>query len=236
MTWIWILGYLFAALLIWIGFSRQVGRVKASTKQLFVVFGFLVLLLMIGLSLEKQFQWWARFPKDIIGAVGILVVVDRLFRVTVIRWRSGALVLNLGKMQGIEMIINIALGVLLGYYIVKNMVGLIEAHPWTFADISYDVFGLSIAVAVIIQGVSGRALFERGVFHGTGLIAWEKINRYGWEKESGTSANLVLFKQTPSLFSSSVNLSVRAEQMKEIEDILHQHGIERVGEAPEPKQ
>jgi hypothetical protein len=236
MTLIWILGYLFAALLIWIGFSKQAARVKASTKQLFLVFGFLVLLLMIGLSLDKQFQWWGRFPKDVIGVVGILVIVDRLFRVTVIRWRSGALVLNLGKMQGIEMIINIALGALLGYYVVKDIVAMMETPPWTFAGISYDVFGLSIAIAVVIQGVSGRALFERGVFHGTGLIAWEKINRYGWEKESSTAANLVLYKQTPSLFSSSVNLSVRAEQMKEVEDILHQHGIERVGEAPKPKQ
>lgn len=232
MAWTWILGFLFAGIMIWIGFSRQVSSMRPSTRQLFALVGFLVLLMMIALSLDRAFEWWAKFPKEVVGVIGILIVVDRLVRITMTRWKAGAVTLDLGRVPGLEMLINIFTAVALGWYVLKNLMEIVKLSDWKFADISYEVFGLSIAIAVLIQGVSKRGLFERGVFHGTGLLPWEKIGSFGWEKESTTSATLVLYKRTKTPLFGSANLSVRSEHMKPIEDILEQHNITRRGDAP----
>jgi hypothetical protein len=87
---------------------------------------------------------------------------------------------------------------------------------------------------VLIQGVSKRRFLEGGVFLGTNFLAWGKIESFGWEKESGTAATLVLYKQTTIPFFTSANISVRLEHMKQIEDVLEQHNIARKNEAPKP--
>jgi hypothetical protein len=116
--------------------------------------------------------------------------------------------------------------------VMKDIADIIQAPGWKLENISYQIFGLSIALAVLIQGVSKRRLLEGGVFLGTSFLVWSKIESFAWEKASGTATTLVLNKRTKIPFLTSANISVRLEQMKQIEDILQQHNITRQSEGP----
>jgi len=230
----WVLGFVFACVLIWIGLSKRIGTMRPSSRQIIAAAGFLLLLVMIAFSLDKAFGWWAKFPKVIVGILGVLVVLDRFVRIALFPGRGGSIVLDLGRIGGAEVIVNIIVALALAWYVMKDMADVIQAPGWRLENISYQIFGLSIALAVLIQGVSKRRLLEGGVFLGTSFLAWGKIESFGWEKESGTAATLVLYKQTTIPFFTSANISVRLEQMKQIENILEQHNIARKGEAPKP--
>jgi hypothetical protein len=227
---VWALGFVFAGALIWIGLSKRVGTMRPSTRQIVAAAGFLLLLAMIALSLDKAFGWWAKFPKGIVGIVGVLIVLDRFIRIAVLPGRGGITILDLGRIGGAEIIVNIVVALALAWYVMKNIGDTIQTSGWKLEDISYQVFGLSIALSVLIQGVSKRRLLEGGAFLGTSFLAWSKIESFGWEKESGTTATLVLHKRTKIPFFTSSNITVRLELMKEIEEILGQHNISRQSE------
>jgi hypothetical protein len=117
----------------------------------------------------------------------------------------------------------------------KDIGEIIQVPGWKLENISYQIFGLSIALAVLVQGVTKRRLLEGGVFLGTSFLAWGRIESFGWEKESGTAATLVLYKRTRIPFFTSANISVRLGHMKQIEDILEQHHIARKSDGPKPE-
>jgi hypothetical protein len=225
-------GFVLAAVLIWVGLSKRVGTMRPSTRQVIAAAGFLLLLLMIAFSLDKAFGWWEKFPKVIIGALGVLVVLDRFVRIALLPGRGGSVVLDLGRIGGAEVIVNIVVALALAWYVMKDIGDVIQVPGWKLENISYQIFGLSIALAVLIQGVSKRRFLEGGVFLGTTFLAWGKIENFGWEKESGTAATLVLYKRKTIPFFATANISVRLEQMKEVENILEQHNITRKGETP----
>ena len=225
-------GFVLAAVLIWIGLSKRVGTMRPSSRQVIAAAGFLLMLLMIAFSLDKAFGWWAKFPKVIIGALGVLVVLDRFVRVALLPGRGGNIVLDLGRIGGAEIIVNIVVALALAWYVMKDIADVVQLPGWKLEHISFQILGLSIALAVLIQGVSKRRFLEGGVFLGTSFLAWGKIESFGWEKESGTAATLVLHKHTPIPFLATANISVRLEQMKEVENILEQHNINRKSEGP----
>jgi hypothetical protein len=229
---IFVLGFLFAGALIWIGLSRGVGTIRPSSKQVIAAAGFLLLLVMVALSLDKAFGWWEKFPKVIVGVMGILIMIDRFVRIAFFPSRGGNIVLDLGRIGGAEVIVNIVVALALAWYVMKNISDTIQVPGWKLENISYQIFGLSIALAVLVQGVIKRKLLEGGVFLGTSFLAWGKIESFNWEKESGTAAVLVLYKRTAIPFFNSSNISVRVEHMKQIEDILEQHNIGRKSESP----
>ena len=232
MEFVWILGFIFAAALIWIGLTKTVGTMKPSSRQVVAAAGFLLLLAMIALSLDKAFGWWDKFPKLIVGIMGVLIVADRFIRIAVLPGRGGNTVLDLGRIGGGEIIVNIVVALALAWYVMKDIGDIIQAPGWKLENISYQVFGLSIALAVLIQGVSKRRLLEGGVFLGTSFLAWSKIESFGWEKATGTATTLILNKRTKIPFFTSTNISVRLEHMTQIEDILGQHNIARQSEEP----
>jgi hypothetical protein len=232
MEFTWLLGFVFAGVLIWIGLTKDVGSLRPSTRQVIAAAGFLVLLVMVLYSLDKAFGWWAKFPKISIGILGVLIVLDRFVRIAIVPRRGGNVVLDLGRLGSAEVIMNIVVALGLSWYTLKNLGDTIQMPGWKPEDISYQVFGLSIALAVLVQGVSKRRFVQGGVFLGTSLLAWGKIENFGWEKESGSSATLVLYKRTSIPFFTSTNISVRLDQMKQIEDVLEQHNIVRKSEAP----
>jgi hypothetical protein len=234
MEFAWVLGFVFAGVLIWIGLSKRVGTMRPSSRQIIAAAGFLLLLVMIAFSLDKAFGWWANFPKVIVGILGVLIMLDRFVRIALLPGRGGSVVLDLGRIGGAEVIVNIVVALALAWYVMKDIADVLQVPGWKLENISYQIFGLSIALAVLIQGVSKRRLLEGGVFLGTSFLGWSKIENFGWEKESGTSATLVLYKRTRIPFFTSANISVRLEQMKQIEDTLKQHDITRKGEAPKP--
>jgi hypothetical protein len=228
----WILGFVFAGVLIWIGLSRTIATMRPSSRQVIAAAGFLMLLVMIAFSLDKAFGWWVKFPKIIVGMMGLLVVIDRFVRVAVVPGRGGNTLLDLGRIGGAEVIVNIIVALVLAWYVMKGIADVVQVPGWRLEDISYQIFGLSIALAVLIQGVSKRRLLEGGVFLGTSFLAWSKIESFGWEKESGTAATLVFYKRTRIPFFTTANISVRLENMKQVEDILGQHNIVRKAEGP----
>ena len=230
----WILGFVFAGVLIWIGLSKSVGTMTPSSRQVIAAAGFLLLVVMIAFSLDKAFDWWVKFPKVIVGILGVLIVLDRFLRIALLPGRGGKVVLDLGRIGGAEVIVNIVVALALAWYVMKDIADVLQVPGWKLENISYQIFGLSIALAVLIQGVSKRRLLESGVFLGTNFLAWGKIESFGWEKESGTAATLVLYKRTTIPFFTSANISVRLEHMKQIEAILEQHNIARKSEASKP--
>jgi hypothetical protein len=230
-----VLGYVFAGVLIWIGLSRHVGTLRPSTRQIIAASGFLLFLVMIALSLDKAFDWWAKFPKAVVGILGVIVVLDRFVRIAMVPRRGGSAILDLGRIGGAEVIVNIVVALALAWYVMKDIADIIQTPSWKLENISYQIFGLSIALAVLIQGVSKRRLLEGGVFLGTSFLAWSKIESFGWEKESATAATLVLYKRAAIPFFTSANISVRMEHMKQIEEILEQHNIVRKSEVPAPE-
>ena len=72
----WLLGYVLAAGLLWGGLSKH-NKLRASSKQLSTVVGAFVLLLMIAITLDDLFHWWSKFPKELIGGIGILIILER---------------------------------------------------------------------------------------------------------------------------------------------------------------
>jgi hypothetical protein len=232
MEFAWLLGFVFAGVLIWIGLTKHVGTLRPSSRQVVAAAGFLFLLVMVLFALDKAFDWWAKFPKIIIGILGILIVFDRFFRIAVLPRRGGTVVLDLGRIGGSEVIMNIIVALALAWYAMKDLGDILQVPGWKPEHISFQIFGLSIALAVLVQGVSRRKFLQGGVFLGTSLLPWGKIENFGWEKESGTAATLVLYKRTPIPFFTSTNISVQLDQMKQIEEILEQHNISRKGEAP----
>ena len=232
MEFTWLLGFVFAGVLIWIGLSRTIGTMKPSSRQVIAAAGFLMLLVMIAFSLDKAFGWWVKFPKIVVGIMGLLVVLDRFVRIAVVPGRGGNTLLDLGRIGGAEVIVNIVVALALAWYVMKGIADVIQVPGWNLEDISYQILGLSIALAVLIQGVSKRRLLEGGVFLGTSFLAWGKIKSFGWEKESGTAVTLVLHKRTTIPFFTTANISVRLEHMKQVEDILEQHNIARKSEGP----
>jgi hypothetical protein len=232
MEFAWILGFVIAAALIWVGLTKRVGTLKPSSRQIVAAAGFLLLLAMIALSLDKAYGWWEKFPKAIVGILGVLIVADRFIRIALLPGRGGSTVLDLGRIGGAEVIVNIVVALALAWYVMKDIADIIQVPGWKLENISYQIFGLSIALAVLIQGVSKRRLLEGGVFLGTSFLAWSKIESFGWEKASGTATTLVLNKRTAIPFFTSTNISVRLEHMNQIEDIFGQHNIGRQSEEP----
>lgn len=228
----WILGYIFAAILIWIGLSKHVGTMRPSFRQILAAAGFLLLILMIAFTTDKVFDWWVKFPKSAVGVLGILIVLDRFVRIAVLPGRGGNLLLDLGRIGGVEVIVNIVVALALAWYTLKDTSDIIQTPGWKFGDISYQMFGLAIALGVLIQGVSKRKLLENGVFLGTSFLAWGKIEHYSWEKDSGAAAVLVLHKRTGVPFFTTSVISVRIEHTKQIEEILQQHNISLKAEGP----
>jgi hypothetical protein len=231
MSWILVAGYLLSALSIWIGFSSRFGAMKSSTKHLFAVIGFFVLLLMIGYTLDELFHWWSKFPKAVLGILGIVLILERTARITIARKRGGVLLLDLGRIPVPDMIINVFAGLGLAWFAMTDLLQIVHG-VWAFQDISLQILAVSVAFAVVIQGVGKRSMLDRGVFHGTGLSPWEEIVSFSWENESTTSSILVLHKRPKVPLFKLVTLSVKVEQTPEVEEILRQRKINRIGEAP----
>jgi hypothetical protein len=229
----WLVGYVLAAGLLWGGLSKHT-KLRSSSKQLSTVVGAFVLLVMIAITLDYFFNWWDKFPKEVIAAAGILIVLERTIRLIRARNLGGAILLDLGRIPIQDMIINLFAGVGLAWIAVMDIIGIVQGPQWALRDLSLQILGLSISYAVLIQALSKRKLVERGVFFGTGFSPWEQIESFGWENESATSSTLVLHKRTKAPVLHFTALSIRAELAGPIEDVLQQRSITRTGEALKP--
>lgn len=236
MAWAWIVGYILAGALLWSGLSKRMSDLRSSSKQLFVVAGFLGLLMMVAWTLEGLFHWWERFPKEFIGAAGVLMIIERCVRITLGRKRSGLVLLDLGRLPVHDMIISLFAGVALAWITAMDLVGITQGLHWTFQDIALQIFGLSLSLVVLIQGVSKRGLMDRGIFYGTGLSRWEHIESFNWERESTTVSTLVLHKRTTMPVFNLLTLSVKSELVQAVEEVLHQHNITEYGGVPKQER
>jgi hypothetical protein len=199
------------------------------------VVGAFVLLLMIAITLDDLFNWWSKFPKELIGGIGILIVIERSVRLVGAQSRGGALLLNLGRIPMQDMILNLFAGVGLAWIAVIDIVGIVQLPHWAYRDLSLQILGLSVSYAVLIQALSKRRLMERGIFFGTGFSPWERFESFAWEKESATSSTLILHKRTtiPALHFTA--LSIKVELTGDVEEVLRQHSIARTEESPTPE-
>jgi hypothetical protein len=235
MTLTLLLGYVLAAGLLWVGLSKHY-KMRSSSKQLSAVAGAFLLLVMIAITLDDLFNWWSKFPKELMGAVGILIFLDRSVRLVRARTLGGAILLDLGRIPIQDMIINLFAGAGLAWIAVMDIVGIVQMPHWAFRDLSLQILGLSISYAVLIQALSKRKLMEHGVFFGTGFTPYEQIESFGWENESATSSTLVLHKRTTMPVLRFTALSVKTELTGGVEEVLHQHSITQSGEGPKPVQ
>jgi hypothetical protein len=231
----WVMGYVLAAGLLWAGLSKH-NKLRSSSKQLSTVVGAFVLFLMIAITLDDLFNWWSKFPKELVGGVGIFIVLERSVRLVRARSHGGALLLDLGRIPIQDMIINLFVGAGLAWIAVIDIVGIVQVPQWAFRDLSLQILGLSISYAVLIQALSTRRLTERGIFFGTGFSPWERIESFAWEKESATSSTLVLHKRTTIPVLHFTALSIKAELTGAVEEVLHQHSITRTEEGPKAAQ
>jgi len=231
----WLLGYVLAAGLLWGGLSKH-NKLRTSSKQLATVVGAFVLLLMIAITLDDLFGWWSKFPKELVGGIGILIIIERSVRLIRAQSRGGVLLLDLGRIPTQDMIINVFAGVGLAWIAVIDIVGFVQMPHWAFRDLSLQILGLSISYAVLIQALSKRRLMEHGIFFGTGFSPWEQIKSFTWEKESVTSSTLVLHKRTTMPVLHFTALSIKAELTAAAEEVLRQHSISRTEEGLKPVQ
>jgi hypothetical protein len=225
-----IVGLIVSLFFIWAGFSRRLFRMRHTTRRIAVIIGFSVLLITVAIALDNIFQWWQHFPKGVIGVIGVLIVLDRVVRIGFGRKRGGAKVLDIGRIAGLDVGINVFTGVVLAWFSLRDLVTVLRLPFWTFDIISLPILGLSLAFAVLVQGLNKRALLERGIFLGTGFLSWEKIKGYTWEKESAASSVLVLRKRTKVPLLNITTLSVKSEQVRAVEEILHQHQIGQISD------
>lgn len=226
----WIVGYILAGALIGGGLVKWKNPMRASTKQLSIIIGFFVLLMMIAISLDDLLHWWSKFPMEVIGIAGLLLVVERTLRSIRARRLSGALLLDLGRIPLQDIIINLFAGLALVFLGVMDLIQITRLPNWNFRSVSLQVLCLSLAYAVLLQGLSRRGLNDRGVFFGTGLLTWENILRFQWETESTTRSMLVLHKKTSLPLFNIVTISVKAESAQTVEELLRRHAIAPMSE------
>jgi hypothetical protein len=141
------------------------------------------------------------------------------------------LLLDLGHVPAQDLILNLFAGLALASLALMDIVQITRFPIWAFRDISLQILGLSIAYAVLLQGLSRRGLNERGVFFGTGLLPWGAIKSFHWEKESATRSMLVLHKQTSLPMFGIMTLSVKSESAASIEEVLRQHAAVSASES-----
>jgi len=229
MSWTWIIGILIGAILMFAGRSSRVTRLRASTKQLIAVMGFFALVLAIAIMLDNLLHWWTRIPREIIGAIGILIFIERTFRIIRSPRQGGALVLDLGRVPVQDVIINLCLAAGLTWFAVSDIVTISHLPRWSFQYISFQILGLSLSYAVAVQGLVKRKIMERGLCYGTGFCRWEQLDGYDWERESVHSSTLLLHKRSGRVFTLLIT-SVKADHVHDVEAVLEQHGIGRMGE------
>jgi hypothetical protein len=133
--------------------------------------------------------------------------------------------LDLGRVPVGEFSIEIIVSAALAGNALIDGASAIRSPEWTINDISFEVLELSVAFAVFVQGILKRSVRERGIFHGTGLITWERIEGYSWEGLKGDSQTLVLQKQSSVALLRTVTLSVKSEQVEAVEQHLRGHNI-----------
>lgn len=228
MAWTWVIGVLIGGILMFGGFSSRVTRLRASTKQLIAVMGFFALVLAIATMLDNLLHWWNRVPTECIGIIGILIVTERTFRVIRSPRQGGAMVLDLGRVPVQDVIINLVLAAGLAWFAVSDIVAISHLPRWTFQYVSFQILGLSLSYAVAVQGLVKRKIMEHGLCYGTGFSRWEQFDGYDWERESVYSSSLLLHKRSGRVFKLLI-LSIRAEHVREVETVLEQHGIKRIG-------
>lgn len=141
----WALGFVFAVLLIWIGLSKRIGTMRPSSRQVIAAAGFLLLLMMIAFSLDKAFGWWVKFPKAIVGILGVLIALDRFARIAMLPSHGGNTVLDLCRIGGAEVIVDIVVALALAWYVIKGIADVIQAPGWKLENssarsLNYRVF------------------------------------------------------------------------------------------------
>jgi hypothetical protein len=227
MAWTWITGIVIGGILMFGGLSSRVSGLRASTKQLIAVMGFFAMVLASAILLDNLLHWWSRVPREIIGIIGILIVIERTFRVIRSPRQGGAMVLDLGRVPVQDVIINLFLAAGLAWFAVSDIVTISHLPRWTFQYISFQILGLSLSYAVAVQGLVKRKIMEHGLCYGTGFSRWEKFDSYDWERESVHSSTLLLHKRSGRVFTLLI-VSIKAEHVQEVEAVLEQRGIARV--------
>jgi hypothetical protein len=227
----WVLGYLFAAILIGLGLSKGT-RLKVASKQIFVAVGIFVLIAMTALVLDDLSHWSERFPNVSLAILGCLIVLYRGFSILWPWSRGGSILLNLGRVPASEFVIEMIVAAALAANAIIDGVKEINTSGWVIDNISFEVLELSVAFAVFVQGILRRNVREKGIFHGTGLVPWEKIESYGWEGQKGRWLTLILQKQSPVALLRTVTLSVSTEHVEALEKLMKQHNVAAPGEPP----
>jgi len=76
----------------------------------------------------------------------------------------------LGRFGGAEVIVDIVVALALAWYAMKGIVNVVQAPGWKLEYISYQIFGSSIALAMLIKIVSKRRFLGGGVFLGASFL------------------------------------------------------------------
>jgi hypothetical protein len=227
----WVVGFLFAAVLISVGMLKE-SRLKVAYKQLFVAVGILVAIAMTALMLDELYHWSERLPNVLLAILGCFIVLYRGLSL-VRHWiRGGAIVMDLGRVPTSEFAIEMIVAAALAANAIIRAVKEINTSGWLIDEISFEVLELSVAFALFVQGLLRRNAREKGIFHGTGLIPWEKIESYAWEGQKGKWLTLILQKQSPIALMRTVTMSVGTENVEALENLMKQHNIAPPGEPP----
>ncbi len=232
MTWLWILGIVVGGILLFGGTSGRLRSMKASTRQLMTVTGLLVSIAAIAILLDSILNWWSRLPVELLGIVGILIIIERTYRIVHSSRQGGATVLDLGRVPLQEMIINLLLGAALAWFAVSDILAISQLPVWSFQFVSFQILGLSLSYALFVQGLVKRKFTERGLNYGTGFSPWEQFESYDWESESAASSTLLLHKRSSRIFKLQI-LSVKALHIGAIEEMLRERSIVKVGGTPQ---
>jgi hypothetical protein len=228
---VWVVGYLFAVVLILVGFSKRT-RLRVAYKQIFIALGFFVVIAMTALVLDDLYHWSERFPNVLLAVLGCLIVVYRGFSILRHWSRGGAIMLDLGRVPTSEFAIEMIVAVALAANAIVDGVKEINTSGWVIDDISFEVLELSVALALFVQGFLRRNVRQKGIFHGTGLVSWENIEGYAWEGPKGKWLTLILQKKSPVAMLKTVTMAVATEHVDALEDLMKEHNIAASGEPP----
>jgi hypothetical protein len=229
MPWAWIAGYLFAIALIALGTLKKT-RIRVSSRQVFIGVGFLMVIAVTAMMLDAQYQWLEKIPAVSLAILGCLILVYRIANTARHKLRAGAVLLDLGRVPMGEFLIEIVVAAALVADAVISGARAMRLSAWTIGDISFEILELSVALVVFAQGILKRSVSQGGVFQGTTLIPWAKIESYTWEAEGRGSRTLVLHRQSWIALLKATSLSVSANRVDAVSDVLHQRGIVAVGQ------
>ncbi len=218
-------GILFVLLLILISFgfgylhARRTLGSKAALRNLKFASIFIVSGVLIGIVINKGIpESWEISPFYIWAFICIMPVWFLYFRWFWLTKRAGKTLLNLKRLKYDNWSLVAGIG---GIFLGLSDLGIfIEPNEPTPESKQWIIY-LSLGVVMLISGLIGTRILEKGITSMGRFMAWNNIESYGWESDKSNTLTVKLKNRIP-LFRT-LSLPIPPGSKEEVDRLLKEN-------------